>query len=378
MPLRSQAVIVVVCAFAAAPRFAEAAEPMVRFNFESVATSNLYGDSSREWDLILRPAVELGLDFSDYWSVGYSGEVNGFSQHTDLLSHWHEAYLFANPAWGADGQNEYTFEVRLQYLGNREAFQAIDFLRPSVFNKLILEPTPWLRWRAELEGSYRDFYNDPDSRSFDIKAFSALTFALPTRTSLTARVSSVFRFYENPIEASSSAPPDGSDQQLELGVHVAQALWRQAGMQLLVGYLPAISNNALLEAKMNEAAQNNQASFFYFGDEILYSGHRAKAILKQKVGDRLELEASFAYEQRDFTGWMLTDEQTGEMTNESRRDLRLVPRGLIRYAHRPTSGIAGLDEAGLTLEYTYIRQQSNDRTLDTDTHLLVFSCWGSW
>ena len=35
--------------------------------------SNLFLDESREWDLALKPSMELGMDFASYWSLGYRG-----------------------------------------------------------------------------------------------------------------------------------------------------------------------------------------------------------------------------------------------------------------------------------------------------------------
>lgn len=352
----------------AVPAVGLPAEAVVNARLDSMATSNTFSDASSEWDFVLRPSLGVGAEFADYWAVGYSGELAYFSQHTDLLSHWHEAYLFANPAWGEDGANELTVELRAQYLGNRRRYSAVDVFVPGLLASLVLEPASWLRLKVSAEAAYRLFYNDAPSSSFDAKGELSLTFSLPSRTTLTPSIAAGLRSYTTPIVLPSTGEPDPADFLLVVGLHASQALWPNAGLQLSGAYLPAVSNNALLLTKLS------QEQFSYLGEDFLFSGWRARGVLKQVFGE-VTLEASFLYEVRDFNGWSALGAD-GRLLDEQRRDTRLTPRASIRWAREV--GERALREVALGLDYSYTRQLSNSALYDTEVHQAMLALSGAW
>jgi len=346
---------------------ASAAEAVVGARLDSLATSNAYFDVTREWDLVLRPSLELGVDFAGYWSAGYNGELNYYSQHADLLSHWHEVYLFANPAWGEQGQHEVALELRGQWLANQSTYSAVDVVLPSAVVKAAVEPVSWLRWRASVEAGYRAHYRDDTSSSLDVKAETSLAFTLPSRTTLTPRVTGGVRRYSTPVPMAGGGT-DPADFLLEVGLDVAQALWKNAGLQLGAALLPHVSNNALVANKVL------LEQFNYLGEDFLFSGHRARAAVKQVLGG-LTVEASFLYEQRDFDGWPAIDDQ-GVLTGEQRHDTRFTPHLQLRYA--TSVGSRALQDLSVEAGYSYTRQISNNALYDTDVHLVALALQGGW
>lgn len=346
-----------------------AAEVQAHFRLDSTATTNTYVDASREPDVVLHPFAELGVDFGSFWTAGYTGELRYFSQHTDLASAWQEAYVYLNPAWGENGQNEVTAELRAQWLLNQPALESGNVLQPGLLTKLALEPAPWLRWQSSLELGYRHYYNDRKSNSVEGRAETGLSFALPTRTRLTPRLAWALRQYATPIQLEASAAPVELDQQIELGVHAAQGLWRTAGLQLDYGYLPDMGNNALLILKLRDAV------FFYLGEDFLFAGQRAKATVKQLLGP-VTAELSLTWEMREFNGWPASN--AAGQTIGQRRDERWSPRAQLRYAWIPSQRSAWLGEAGLSLDYQYLRQSSNDARYDTSAQTVSLAAWGKW
>jgi len=159
---------------------AQAADFIAQLDIRTVASSNVFLDKSEEWDLVLRPSAELGVDFARYWSLGYTGELNAYTRHADLLSHFHEIYLFLNPAWGDEGENEVVVEASLQTLRNQDDYQELNLLQPALTAKLIMEPRRWLRWKLSASGAYRYFYDDKPSDSLDAWARGEVTFTPQT------------------------------------------------------------------------------------------------------------------------------------------------------------------------------------------------------
>lgn len=351
-------------------RSAQAAEVQAHFRLDSTAMTNTYLDASRESDVVMRPLAELAFDFGSFWSAGYTGELRRYFGHPDLASTWQEAYLYLNPAWGRDGQNEYTAELRAQWLLNQEAPKG-NVLQPGLLQKLVLEPNPWVRWQSSLELGYRSYYNetasDPSSDSVEGRAETALSFHLPTRTSATPRLVWALRRYRKPIQIDSESV--ALDQQIELGLHVAQGLWRTAGLQLDYSYLPSMGNNALLVRELSDPV------FFYLGEDFLFAGQRAKAVFKQLIGP-LTAELSLTWEVREFNGWPLTND--AEEVVGQRRDERWAPRALLRYAYVPPERSAWLGEAGFSLDYQFLRQSSNITWYDTSAQTVSLAAWGKW
>jgi hypothetical protein len=356
---------------AVASRSAQAAEVQAHFRLDSTAMTNTYLDASRESDVVMRPLAELALDFGSFWTAGYTGELRYFfdDRHRDLASAWQEAYVYLNPAWGKDGQNEYTAELRAQWLLNQEPLRSGNVLQPGLLQKLVLEPNPRVRWQSSLELGYRRYYNDTTSDSVEGRAETALSFHLPTRTSATPRLVWALRRYRTPIQLDPESAPVALDQQIELGLHVAQGLWRTAGLQLDYSYLPSMGNNALLVLKLRNDV------FFYLGEDFLFAGQRAKAVFKQLIGP-LTAELSLTWEVREFNGWPLSND-AGQVVGQ-RRDERWAPRALLRYAYVPPERSAWLGEAGFSLDYQFLRQGSNVTWYDTSAQTVSLAAWGKW
>jgi len=357
----------------AGPSFASGV--VAEIDLRSVATSNVFLDKSAEWDLALKPSAELGYDFGRFWSIGYNGQLAAYTRHEDLLSHWHELYLFANPAWGQDGQNEVVVEATLETLRNQETYQTLNMIQPQVLVKLVMEPASWLRWQVAARGVYRWYYDDQQSSSIDAWADARLTFTLPSRTTFTPRLSFGHRRYTGGGAgkgSGSSGSADLQDQQMEAGIHVSQALWKDAGLRLDYAYLLALDDSGILERKLTDA------QFSYLGEAFLCSGHRAMAGLKQMLSESTVAGADLRLIERDFAGWPAVDAQ-GMLRVENRRDLRLEPRVYLGYAWWPD----GKDNTcvpaiNVDVAYQYLRQWSNSDWYDTSAHMVSLAVWGTW
>lgn len=344
-------------------------------DLHSVATSNIFLDKSAEWDLALKPAAELGYDFGRFWSIGYNGQLAAYTRHDELLSHWHELYLFANPAWGQDAQNELVVEATVETLRNQEDYQALNMIQPQVLVKLIMEPVSWFRWRVAARGVYRWYYDDQKSSSFDAWADARVTFTLPSRTTLTPRLAFGHRRYTGGSGGPGggrSGAADLQDQQMEAGVHLSQALWKGAGLRLDYAYLLALDDSGILERKLTDA------QFAYLGEVFLYSGHRAVAGLKQMFGESAVAGVDVRLIERDFAGWPAVDAQ-GMLRDEDRRDLRFGPRVYFGYAWWPRNKSSScVPSVNVDVAYQYLRQRSNSDWYDTSAHLVSLAVWGTW
>ncbi len=349
-----------------ASHLAGAADLVAQLDVRTLASSNVFLDKSEEWDLVLRPSAELGVDFSRYWSVGYTGELNAYTRHSDLLSHWHEVYLFLNPAWGQDGENELVLEASVQTLHNQEAYQNLNLLQPTLAAKVVMEPRGWFRWKVSVTGSYRYFYDDKPSDSIDAWARGELSLTLPTRTTLSPRASYGYRRYRH-----SGRNGDAQDQQIGFGLHVSQSLSRTAGLQLDYVYLYAVGDSGILSRKLT------QDQFTYLGEEFLYSGHRAEAGFKQLMGKSSAFWLGLRFEQRDYAGWPAID-SSGRLIGENRSDWRLVPRVAFEYNWRSKNKPGCVPDVWVSLEYRLLCQWSNHDWYDTTAHVAGVSVWGSW
>jgi hypothetical protein len=353
---------------------ARGADFVFNLGLDTLFSSNVFLDESREWDLILRPTAEAGVDFGEYWSVGYSGEVNAFTQNRNLFSHWHELYLFANPAWGPEGENEFTSEVRVQALLNTNVYRTINLIHPAWLNKLVLEPRSWFRCQLSLDASFLWFFEDTASNSFDLWAYAETSFVLPSKTTLSPRIGYGLRVLTSPDTATAGSSVDRVDNQLSIGLHIGQSLWTNAGLQLTATYLPPLGTSALLQQKLT------QAQFVYLGEDFLFSGIRARVLFKQLFGRSWAVEASFQVEQRRYSGWPALD-SAGAVTGSDRKDLRWMPRLAVRYTWVPEENQAGpawLEEVSAGIEYAWLRQQSNSAWYDTDANLVAVSVGLGW
>jgi len=345
---------------------AGATDFVANLDVRTLASSNVFLDKSDEWDLLLRPSAELGVDFSRYWSAGYTGELNAYTNHQDLLSHRHEVYLFLNPAWGRDGENELALEASVQTLRNQDTYQDLNLLLPTLTAKLAMEPRRWLRWKVSARAAYRYFYDDKPSDSLDVWARAELNFTLPTRTTLSPRGSYGYRRYLHP-----GRDADTQDQQIILGLHVSQSLSKTSGLQFDYTYQYAVDDSGVLSRKLT------MDQFTYLGEEFLYSGHRAVVGFKQLLGKSSAFWLGLRFEQREYAGWEAID-SSGRLTGESRSDWRLKPRVAFEYNWWPKNKPNGVPDVRVSLEYLFLRQWSNNDWYDTAGHVAGVSVWGSW
>ncbi|MFH1808663.1 MAG: hypothetical protein ABIJ09_07955 [Pseudomonadota bacterium] len=319
----------------------------------------MYQDGSREGDLLLWPSVDLGMDFADIWSAGYAGDLHAYMLHPELLSHQHQLYLFANPAWGDDGENELVLEATVDTLRNDDSFAVLNVVRPAARARLAIEPLLGLRVHGSVEAAYRWFYDDTPSDSVDTWLGTGLAWTLPTRSTLSPRLRYGLRWYPRP-----AAARDPLDQQLEAGVHLGQGLWDSAGLQLDYSYRWAIGPSGLLTRKLSES------QFSFLGDEFFYSGHRGGAVFKLLLPLDGVLELAVDVEERAYDGWVALD-AAGASTGQDRHDLRLTPRASLGLGWAPddeaSPWIPALDGR---VEYAYTRQWSNSAWYDTDLHLV--------
>ncbi|NMB74504.1 MAG: hypothetical protein GYA21_05170 [Myxococcales bacterium] len=334
-------------------------------SLDSTYTSNIFLDASHEWDVVLRPQAELGLDFADTWSVGYTGEANVFAEHPKLFSHFHEVYLFYNPAWGEDGENEFTSEVRLQTLLNTRSFRDINLLHPAWLNKLELQPQKWLRAEFSLDTSYLWFFEDSSSSSIDVWARARLSFQLPSRTSISPLLRYGLRWLTQPL-STTTGEPDRLDQQLVIGLQLGQGLWEGAGLQVQGSFLPDLGTSALLSQKLA------QAQFVYLGEEFLYSGWQAALALRQVIGVSWMFEAGCAFERRTYSGWPALD-ASGASIGEDRTDTRVIPRLSVQYRWRAEKDGATISDFGVDLDAAWMLQGSNSDWYDTDAMFVALS-----
>lgn len=372
--IRSQAAVAIL-ATAAFPctASAEGDEKEVQLFFEpaltTTGTSNVFVDKSEEWDLAFQPAVELGLNFARFWTVDYHGELNAYVNHRTLFSHWHGLSLFANPAWGEEGQHQLVVEVSGETLRNMRDYAEINIVRPALRIALEMEPADFFRWRVSTKLSYRLFYDDRPSDSVDSWTRARGTFTLPSRTTLSPRVGYGFRHYPLQDDAVTS---DDQDHQVEVGLHASQALWAKGGLQADYAYLRAIGDAGMLERKLS------LDQFTYLDTDFLFSGHQAMLGFRQILGQSWSLTESLRFEERAYAGWIAVDD-AGDAKDGDRRDLRLVPRALVEYTWASQKQEDGVSRYGfgVNLSYQYVRQWSNSYWYDTSAHVGILSLWGS-
>jgi len=329
-------------------RAAAAAELKVESMLRTAGTSNVFLDRSAEADVSFHPIAEIRGNFGDYWSTGYSGQLTVFAQHPELLSHQHELFFFANPVWGEDGENELAIEARLETLRNSDSYQALNIIRPVLLGRIGLEPRSYFRWEADLELTYRWFYDDVATDSLDGLGEVRLVFMLPSRTTLIGRAGYGLRRFTR----ATSTVDDVFDQQVDIGGRIGQGLWKGAGLQLDFNYRWLIGGSGVLQRKVT-----TEQTFQYLGDDFVVGGPRAQLALKQVWGTSWTGRLTLSAEERRFAGWPALDSQ-GEPVGEDRRDLRLIPGAMLSYAWERQQ--AGLLRAGrIVLEYQHIVQWSN-------------------
>ena len=340
-------------------------------SIQTMAFDNLFLDQSKQTDVALRPSWELAVDFGDYWASGYKGEFNHYFETTTLQSHFHQLFLYMNPVWGEESQNEFVAELTLETLRNEDTYRILNYFQPSLYLKTRMEPTPWFAWQIGAKVLYRQFYDDeldsaPHSVDGWLDAYGMFT--LPSRTTITPKVAYGHRFYTQDQAAGSIA--DSQDQSLELSVHLSQGLWTTAGLQLDYAYVLAIGDSGVLQRKLTEE------QFAYLGQEFLLSGHRATIGFKQLIGEGGRLSLYVTYETKDYAGWPLLDE-TGTATGEQRADTRLMPGASYEHEFYPPEGSLW-PVFGLIVDYRFIDQRSNLDWSEAQSHMGGLSLWVRW
>ncbi len=342
-------------------------------NLQTLAFDNLFLDQSKQSDVAVRPSWELGANFGEYWSVGYRGEYNHYFETTTLQSHFHEIYLFLNPVWGEEGENELVAELTLETLRNRDDYQVINYLSPTLYLKARMELSRWFAWQAGVKALYKRFYDDQSSSSPDaVDAWldAYCTFTLPSWTTISPKIAFGQRFYAHE-QSTDSITQDDQDQSLEMGVHLSQGLWPTAGLQVDYAYILALGDSGVLARKLTAE------QFAYLGQEFLYSGHRASLGFKQLVGFVGMLTLFVNYETKDYAGWPLLDD-TGALTGKERVDHRLIPGLSYDHEFYPDSESALVPRAGFTVDYRYIHQLSNHVWYQANSHMGGVSLRVTW
>jgi hypothetical protein len=352
-----------------------AAELVAEVNIQTQANSNIFLDETSEFDWVLRPSAELGLDFGKYYSVGYRGLLSAYTDHKELLAHWHELYFFINPAWGDSSENELVVELSLQTLRNQADYAALNLVQPTALVKLVIEPKTWFRYSLSVRSNLRFFYDDKQSNSVDAWVSGAATFTLPSRTTITPRVAYGYRHYLRSGSPGSSGPDpvdDVRDQQLEFGLHMSQALWARAGMQFDYSYLLAVDDSRIITGNIT------QEQFAFLGQEFLYSGHRAELGLKQLFGKSVTSGIGIGFEKVVYAGWSIIG-SSGQLTNVNRADSRYIPRAYLGYTWGAGEDkVACVPDINLSVEYRFVRQVSNSDIYDTSAHIVSLSLLGLW
>ncbi len=348
-----------------------AAEWKSELGLQTLAFDNLFVDQSKQQDAALRPSWGLSMDFGDYWATGYKGEFNHYFETTTLQSHFHEVFLYANPVWGEEGQNEFVAELTVETLRNQDTFQILNYFQPALYLKTRLEPASWFAWQIGGKVLYRQYYDDqgdssPDSVDGWLDAYGMFT--LPSRTTISPKVAYGHRFYTHEQTAGNAA--DSQDQSLELGLHLSQGLWGSAGLQADYAYTLAIGDSGVLQRKLTEE------QFAYIGQEFLFSGHRATLGFKQLIGEGGRLNIYVTYETKDYAGWPLLDE-TGAATGAQREDTRLIPGVSYQHEFYPSEGSLW-PVIGLIAEYRFIDQQSNLAWSEAQSHMGGLTLWVRW
>lgn len=334
---------------------------------ETSHTSNIFLDSSEEWDLGLHARGEIGLDLDPFWSLGYDGEFSLFTEHGELDAHFHELYLFMNPAWGQDVRTDLTVELSLATLKNQETYADLDYLRPSLVVELGVEPARWFRARLATDLSYRWFYGAAETSALDFWTKASASVNLPSRTTVSVWTRLGARWFVRADEAAI----DDRDLQLEVAAHLGQGLWPRAGLQLDYVFRRAFGPSGLLLQSLTDEQVNN------VGTEFLYSGHRGSLGLKQMITDSAFVQAFLHVESRSYEGWPAYDAAYAR-TGEDRSDLRVSPGLRIALTRRPAEDSSAWPRFDAWAEYRYLSQSSSSVPFDTHAHLSFISLRLSW
>jgi hypothetical protein len=353
-------------------RTASAADFFIDPDVSSFATSNVYLNQEEQWDVELVPRLDTGIEFADFWAAGYGGQVDLYTRHADLNSHSHEVYVFADPAWGDESQNEFFAKLSGFTRQNSDSYSDINYLSPQFELKLEMEPEHFFRWALSQSVSYRWFYEDAAITSLDFWTFASTTFTAQTRTTLSPRVGFGFRYY---TDHASQGSRDRSDQQIEAGIHVSQSLWQRGGLQADYAYLHAFEDSSLIVYKYDTA------EFSYIGEDFLFTGHTAYVGLKQLFNSGFRFGLGLRFDTRTYGGWKAMKEVDNNETQMEydRQDKRLSPDCWLEYVYWPDENDSKtVPEFKTAIAYSYLRQWSNDDWYDTDEHVVRVNLGLAW
>lgn len=351
-------------------RTASAADFFVEPNIDSFATNNVYLNADEEqWDVAFRPRLDTGIDFGDYWTAGYGGQADLYTKHADLNMHKHEVFLFANPAWGDEGQHEFFAKLSGFTQQNSSEYTNINYLRPLLELRLEMEPEYFFRWALSQSVAYRWFYEDETTTSVDAWTFASTTFTAETQTTVSPRIGFGVRYYTDQAQQGSR---DTSDQQIEAGIHLSQSLWERGGLQVDYAYLHAFEDSSLIVRKFNTA------EFSYIGEDFLYTGHTAYLGMKQLFQNGFRFGIGLRFEMKTYGGWtVIAADET--QTQNDRQDKRLSPDCWLEYDYWPDDNDpATVPEFKASIGYSYLRQWSNDDFYDTDQHIVRINLGLAW
>ena len=344
-------------------------QPAIEVGVENLGTSNLFFDASRQMDLALHPWLDLGVDLTGNWALGYRAEVRTWLQNEQLLQHTHRLYGAKGLAWGERDQNSLVLLASLDGNFNKQAYENLDFVQAQVQAILQVEVWDWLLAETSCSLGGRWFMHDPGSNSADSRLQARLSFRLPAGWALDIEARAAARLYS----LTNDQTDEAHDLQGEGALHLSGSLWSDAKVSADLGYRRAIGDSHQVQRILAESQVRA------LGDAFLSSGHRADLRVEQMLGERSQVRLGLRFEQNDYAGWPALDAQGQDMGKE-RKDRRLGPS--IAFGHgwwsQQDASSGRQLEYSLRLEYGFVRQWSNGPWTDVAVHMLGVQFQGAW
>ncbi len=372
MNLKTLLVAAAACAFFGVLTEASAVEFDSSLKLNSAYTSNVFLDSSKEYDMMFNPYGNVGIVFADDFGAGYNMGAELFAVHPELYSHWHELYFFYNPAWGEDGEAELLFRVSADTLKNDDAYNQVNYYGVNVLTAFDWTASDWFALKSALYLGYRSYY---DARASDYAggrlSLEGRFTVQYTRTTITPKAFYEQRYY---VKKGGTTNSDRSDSQLDAGLHISQGLWDTAGLQFSYFYRSLLGDNSFAERMLASWR------FAYLGEDFLYTGHRFYGALTQIFPAGFRLVAGAEFSMRDYGGWKAVIAAGDDLTYD-RRDYKLLPSVSLDYLweSESESDYAFLiPSVTAALKYTYIKQWSNSALFDTDAHVVELTIGAQW
>lgn len=348
---------------------AAGAEVYASIGERTTFNSNVYMDSSEEWDVIISPSGSLSVEFGDIYATGYNGYLEVYPRHSDLLFHTHELYFLANPAFGENDEHGFIGELSVTTHKNTSQFSALNLVEPTLFLDLSLTQFNWLSWSISETVSYGWFYEDTQSDGLNTWTRAEVRFTAPTRTTIAPRVLYGLRYYprlQSPISS------DPVDQQIEAGLHLSQNLFEGVGLRMDYAYIHGLGDSALVRRNIDEA------DFLFLGEAFLYTGHQALAGIKFLFENGLGIDAAVTYADKHYNGWPARD-MLGNITEDTRYDRALGPESALSFNWSPAEDASpAVPVLDIALSYGFLRNWSNDIWYDTVRHRVSLGLELSW